>query len=348
MSDGLLGYGTAADERSANLSVDVPVVSHFVAPRRRQLVEERRSADRRPYPVQGSARAGAPPARSRNPGAGRLEGRACPTPPPRAWELAGGLAYVDGAAQCRRLGHPPRRALRRADPLLARSRRSRPRPRRIDVKQTRYDARAEIPLSAASSARSALRGGYAKYRHHEIEDTGEIASTFFTQGRRGPRSSWSRPSSGGWGGTSGVQYLDRKVHIDGEEKFLPDSRQRQAGLFTHAEPGARAAAARRRARGSSSASLTAEADADLGTPARKRNFTTFSARPAAAYEFSPGWRAGVNLVAQRRARRRSRNCSPTARMPAPRRSRSAIPTSTPNGACRVEASIRNAPPARSA
>ena len=28
--DGLLAYGTAADERSANLSVDVPVASHFV------------------------------------------------------------------------------------------------------------------------------------------------------------------------------------------------------------------------------------------------------------------------------------------------------------------------------
>ena len=85
----------------------------------------------------------------------------------------------------------------------------------------------------------------------------------------------------GWGGTSGVQYLARKVHIDGEEKFLPASKQRQAGLFTmqslvrgplRLEGGFRVETSK----------LSAKEDDDLGTPAAKRKFTTFSASGGAS------------------------------------------------------------------
>ena len=114
----------------------------------------------------------------------------------------------------------------------------------IDVKQTRYDARAEIPLSGFFS-QVRLRGGYAKYRHNEIEDTGEIASTFHTKGGEG-RAEIVQTERGGWGGTSGIQYFNRKVFIDGEEKFLPESTQQPDRPVHHAEPGPRAAAARRR------------------------------------------------------------------------------------------------------
>ena len=89
----------------------------------------------------------------------------------------------------------------------------------IDVKQTRYDARAEVPLSGFFN-QLRLRGGYAEYRHNEIEDTGEIASTFRTSGGEGG-AEIVEAERGGWGGTSGVQYFKRKVRIDGEEKFLP-------------------------------------------------------------------------------------------------------------------------------
>ena len=100
----------------------------------------------------------------------------------------------------------------------------------IDLKQTRYDARAEIPLGGFFSQVRA-RGGYSDYRHDEIEDTGEIGSSFFSKGGEG-RIELVQSERSGWGGTSGVQYLDRNAKIRGEEKFLPDSRQKQAGLFT--------------------------------------------------------------------------------------------------------------------
>ncbi|HVF37225.1 MAG TPA: TonB-dependent receptor, partial [Sphingomicrobium sp.] len=120
-----------------------------------------------------------------------------------------------------------------------------------------------------------------------------------TRGGEG-RAELVQAERGGWGGTSGVQYLRRKLHIDGEEKFLPPSRQRQLGLFTvqslvkgpvRLEGGLRVEFSK----------LEAQADADLGTPALQREFTTLSGSAGAAYELSPGWRAGLTLSRSARA-----------------------------------------------
>ena len=54
------------------------------------------------------------------------------------------------------------------------------------------------------------RGGYANYRHDEIEDTGEIGSSFFSKGGEG-RLELVQSERSGWGGTSGVQYLKRNA-----------------------------------------------------------------------------------------------------------------------------------------
>jgi iron complex outermembrane receptor protein len=168
----------------------------------------------------------------------------------------------------------------------------------IDQEQTRYDARAEIPLSGLFSQVRA-RGGYSSYRHSEIEDTGEIASSFFSKGGEG-RVELVQAERSGWGGTSGIQYLSRHARIRGEEKFLPDSRQKQTGLFTvqtlvsgpwRLEGGGRIEFSK----------LTAEADEQLATPAQSRGFTTLSASAGAQYEFTPGWRAGLSVSRSARA-----------------------------------------------
>ena len=293
---GLLSYGTAADERSANLSVDVSVVSHFIVHADGNwsksddletgghlLTKElREQAAASPFPeIQELA---------------DLKGR-LPNSAAKSWEVAGGLAYVDGDLNIGAsithhdalYGVPIRFSL---DPDIEAEAPT------IDVKQDRYDARAEIPLSGFFSHVRA-RGGYATYRHHEIEDTGEIASTFRSKGGEG-RLELVQAERKGWSGTSGIQYLDRKVGIDGEEKFLPESKQRQTGIFTmqsivrgplRLEGGARVEFSR----------LTAAEDEDLGTPSLKRGFTTFSASGGGAYEFSPGWRAGATLAYSSRA-----------------------------------------------
>ncbi len=294
--NGLLEYGSAAEERSANLSVDGEVANHFVVhvdgnwsksddlrTGGHLLTKElREEAAASPFPeIQELA---------------DLKGE-LPNTAAKSWELAGGLAYVDGPLNVgvsvtrhdALYGVPIRFSL---DPAIEAE------APMIDVKQTRYDARAEIPLTGVFS-QVRLRGGYAKYRHHEIEDTGEIASTFNSKGGEA-RAELVQTDQGGWGGTSGIQYLDRKVFIVGEEKFLPESKQRQTGLFTmqslvhgplRLEGGFRVEFSK----------LKAAKDADLGTPAMKRDFTTFSASAGAAYEISPGWRAGLTLSRSSRA-----------------------------------------------
>ncbi len=294
--NGLLEYGTAAEERSANLSVDGEVAPHFVVHADGNwsksddlrtgghlLTKElREEAAASPFPeIQELA---------------DLKGE-LPNTAAKAWELAGGVAYVDGPLNVgvsvtrhdALYGVPIRFSL---DPDIEAEAPT------LDVKQTRYDARAEIPLSGFFS-QVRLRGGYAKYRHHEIEDTGEIASTFHTKGGEG-RAEIVQAEQDGWGGTSGIQYFNRKVFIEGEEKFLPESRQSQAGLFTmqslvrgplRLEGGFRVEFSKAKA----------EEDADLGTPAMNRDFTTFSGSAGAAYEFSNGWRAGLTLSRSARA-----------------------------------------------
>ena len=165
-------------------------------------------------------------------------------------------------------------------------------------RQTRFDARVEIPVGGFFSQLRA-RGGYSNYHHDEIEDTGEIGSSFFSKGGEG-RLELVQAERSGWGGTSGFQYLERNARIRGDEKFLPDSRQRQAGLFTlqtlvsgpwRFEGGARIEFSK----------LSADADEQIATPERSRNFTTVSGSLGGQYEISAGWRAGLSLSHAERA-----------------------------------------------
>ena len=293
---GLLSYGTAADERSANLSVDVPVTGHFIlhADGNWSKSDDLETGGHLlTKELRGQAAASPDPEIQ---ALADLKGK-LPNSAAKSWEAAGGLAYVDGDLNIGAsfthhdalYGVPIRFSL---DPTIEAEAPT------IDVSQDRYDARAEIPLSGLFS-QVRLRGGYSKYRHHEIEDTGEIASTFRSKGGEG-RAELVQAERGGWSGTSGLQYLDRKVGIEGEEKFLPDSKQRQTGLFTmqsvvrgpfRLEGGARVEFSK----------LSAAEDEDLATPAMKRSFTTFSASGGASYDFSPGWRAGATLAYSSRA-----------------------------------------------
>ena len=293
---GLLSYGTAADERSANLSVDVPVTGHFIlhADGNWSKSDDLETGGHLlTKELRGQAAASPDPEIQ---ALADLKGK-LPNSAAKSWEAAGGLAYVDGDLNIGAsfthhdalYGVPIRFSL---DPAIEAEAPT------IDVSQDRYDARAEIPLSGLFS-QVRLRGGYSKYRHHEIEDTGEIASTFRSKGGEG-RAELVQAERGGWSGTSGLQYLDRKVGIEGEEKFLPDSKQRQTGIFTmqsvvrgpfRLEGGARIEFSK----------LSAAEDEDLETPAMKRSFTTFSASGGASYDFSPGWRAGATLAYSSRA-----------------------------------------------
>ena len=212
-------------------------------------------------------------------------------------EIAGGLAYVKDdlnvgfsvTRHTQKYGVPIRYSL---DPAIEAEAPT------IDAEQTRYDARAEVPVGGILEA-VRLRGGYSKYHHDELEETVEIGSSFFATGGE-LRADAVQNVRSGWGGTSGLQYVEKKVRIEGAEKYLPDARQKQFGLFTlqHLERGQLRLEAGARFETST---LSADADEQLGTAEDSRSFNTFSGSLGGLYEFSPGWRAGLSLSRSARA-----------------------------------------------
>ena len=294
--DALAGYGTAADERLVNGALDVPLGGHFVAHVDGNWTKSddlRTGGHILSKDLRDQVLASPDPEIQ---ALADLKGD-LPNSAAESKEAALGFGYVDGglnigASVTRHEAEyqvPIRYSL---DPALE------PEAPTIDQKQTRYDFRAEVPLQGFLS-QLRVRGGYADYRHFELEDTGEIATRFFSKGGEG-RVELVQTERSGWGGTSGVQYLDRNARIRGEEKFLPDSEQRQAGLFTlqtyvsgpfRFEGGARVEFSK----------LDAEADDLLASPAQSRDFTTFSASLGGQYEFSTGWRAGLTVSRSARA-----------------------------------------------
>lgn len=212
-------------------------------------------------------------------------------------EFAGGLAYIDGAfnigGSVTRLdnlyGAPVRYSL---DPAVEAEE------VRLDIRQTRYDARAEIPVGGFLD-QVKLRGGAVRYRHNEIEESGEIGTTFRSRGEEG-RIEAVQQTVDGWGGGFGAQYLNRRVSVVGEEKYLPPNQQRQYGLFAlqnyetgpyRVEIGGRVEHNR----------LTARADADIGNPDLRRSFTTFSGSLGGSIAVAPATRAGLSLSYSERA-----------------------------------------------
>ncbi len=286
----ILTYGSAADERSANATLDVPISGKWVvhADGNYSKTDDLRiggfvlSRELRSEAAASSD----PEVRALADLRGRLPNTAAETS-----DIALGLAYVDGSTNFgfsvnrydSLYGVPVRYSLEPGAEAEA---------PRIDVRQNRADVRAEIDSGSGFVDSVRFRGGYSDYRHDELEPTGEIGTTFLTKGLEG-RLEVVQAEKGGWGGGFGVQYFRRHLDVIGEEKFLPESRTSQFGLFTlqNYEAGpVRAEAGARYER----QTVSAEADADLGNPALKRSFDAFSGSLGASYELAKGIRFGLN------------------------------------------------------
>jgi iron complex outermembrane receptor protein len=301
--DALVQYGSAANERSANLSVDAPLGGHFVAHvdgAYSKFDDLEVGGFLLSKPLREEALA------SPDPGIralASLKGK-LPNTDGRIADVAGGLAYVDGdlnigvsvSRHTFNYGVPIRFSL---DPGVEAEQPT------IDGRQTRADLRVDVPIGGVFKVFE-FRGGIAKYHHDEIGDTGEIGSSFSTHGGE-MRADLVQTERGGWGGTSGVQYLDQHIRLSSAEKYLPDGDNRQMGLFTlqslvrgkvRFEAGARIEFAK----------LNADADTEIagnggivGTMPFTRSFTPVSGSLGATYEFVPGWRAGLSLSHSERA-----------------------------------------------
>jgi len=171
---------------------------------------------------------------------------------------------------------------------------------RLHMKQTRADLRAELHPDGAFVDRVRFRAGFADYRHQEIEETGEVGTTFYNKGIEA-RAELVQAKRGGWDGVIGAQFLARDFHVIGEEKFLPANSTTQFGLFTlqaldlgalRMEAGGRYEHSR----------VAAKADEDLGLDdPTTRSFGAFSFSAGMSYALAPQWRIGFNVARSERA-----------------------------------------------
>lgn len=300
----LLNYGSAANERSGNAGIDIPIGGNFVA-----------HADGA-YSVYDDLRIGGYVLSD------RLRRQALASPDPeiraladlkgtlpntagRAGDIAAGLAYVDGGLNVgisfnhhdARYGVPIRYSL---DPSAE------PEAPTIDAHQDRGDARVNIPVSGGLLSLIEFRGGISKYRHSEIDPGGVVGSRFFTNGGE-MRADVVQANRGGWGGTTGIQYLKQDFKIRGDEKYLPDSDTRRLGLFTlqsvergpvRLEGGLRVEFSRLRA---DADELIAENGGPIGAAPISRSFTPVSASLGANYNLVGDWRVGLSVSHSERA-----------------------------------------------
>ncbi|MCW3847664.1 TonB-dependent receptor [Sphingomonas sp. LB-2] len=171
---------------------------------------------------------------------------------------------------------------------------------RLDVLQNRFDIRADVSTGGGLLDKVRFRGGYANYRHFELEDTGAIGTAFYNKGYEG-RLEFVQANRGGWQGASGVQYFHRDFDVVGSEAFLPRSTSSQVGIFTlqqvdlgklRAEGGLRY----------ERSTLTSRPDAgDLRFPATSRSFDAISGSAGLSLELAEGVRIGANVSRTERA-----------------------------------------------
>ena len=163
---------------------------------------------------------------------------------------------------------------------------------RLHLEQTREDLRAEVKLGGGFVETLRLRAGHADYRHQEIEESGEVGTTFYNDSYEA-RLELAQARRGGWSGAFGGQMMIRNFDVVGEEAFLPKNQTQQYGLFTlqqvdlgdiRAEGGARY----------EHSILDADAFAQTGAAAARRSFDAVSGSLGASYRLTDGWRIGVN------------------------------------------------------
>jgi iron complex outermembrane recepter protein len=208
----------------------------------------------------------------------------------RTWDLAGGVAVIGdggnlGFAISRYdslYGVPPRFDLETGEGEAP----------TLDIRQLRVDARGELNLGGFFELARG-RFGFADYKHNEIEPEGEIGTTFNNEAFEG-RIELVQRERNGWKGAIGGQFFIRDFAAIGEEAFLPPNETQQYGLFTlqqfdlgkvDIELGGRIERTR------------VESD-EIDT---SRRFTALSGSVGASFEFTPGWRVGLNLSHTERA-----------------------------------------------
>ena len=295
--DGIATYGSAAHERTGSGEIEAPIgdkfVVHFDGSYSRSGDLDTGNYILTPALRAQAAASGDPAIRDLASLRGKL-----PNSGARTWEVAGGAALItDGGNLGFSVVHTdnfygvPVRYSLDADGEAEKV--------RLHMKQDRADLRAELPVNGRFLESVRLRAGFADYQHQEIEETGEVGTTFYNQSIES-RLELVQAKRGGWDGAIGAQFFARNFHVEGEEKFLPRNETEQLGFFTlqsfdlgttRIELGGRYEHTR----------VAADADETLFNPAYHRSFDALSGSLGVSQELVPGWRVGLNLSRTERA-----------------------------------------------
>jgi iron complex outermembrane receptor protein len=165
---------------------------------------------------------------------------------------------------------------------------------RIDMQQTRLDARAEFDLGSGFFEFLKFRYGYADYQHAEVEEDGAVGTTFLSKSMEG-RLELVQAERNGWRGAIGAQFFTRDLDAVGEEAFVPRNTTTSVGAFVLQE------ATFGPVRGELSFRVE-NASVSSAVTGISRSFTPVSVSGGASVPlFSESWRLGVDLAYAQRA-----------------------------------------------
>ncbi len=302
----ILGYGSAAKERSASASIDVPLGPHWVAHADGSFMQtdDIKIGGYALTPLlraQALASAALPAAQGGEPLFGQNAAIAgtLPNTASKTWTAGAGLGYVtEGGSLGIAYSHydstygvPIRFATQPGETQDAPT---------LSLLQNRLDARAEIDPESGFLDKISFRYGYANYRHFELGPSGSVGTAFYNKGQEG-RLELTQQKQGAWSGAFGGQYSARDFNVVGSEAFLPRNSTTQLGLFTvqqldfdtfKIEAGARLERS------------NLQADPAAGQTQffnGSRRFDTVSGSIGALYRFGGVWSLGVNLSRTERA-----------------------------------------------
>lgn len=236
--DALAGYGSAANDRSAAGSIDVPLASHLVfhvdgSARKTDDVKiggyvhspalRGELLDAAALAASGGDAAGAAQLTER----ANLDGTV-PNTASLTKTAAGSLAYIGDGGNIgfsvsryeSDYGVPERPGLDtgpEAPPVT------------IGLRQNRADLRASADLPGFFE-NITLRAGYSDYQHTEYEGT-ETGTIFKVKGVES-RLELTQAEHGGWRGVIGAQLLARDFNAIGEEAFVPKNSIESVAIFT--------------------------------------------------------------------------------------------------------------------
>jgi iron complex outermembrane receptor protein len=100
----------------------------------------------------------------------------------------------------------------------------------IHLRQKRYEVSSELADPMPGLTRFKFRLAHTDYQHEEIEETGEVATTFKNKATES-RFEFTHAAWSGVNGTFGLQLQDRDLSATGEESVFPKTRSKAAGIF---------------------------------------------------------------------------------------------------------------------